>query len=156
MPKEEFIKSLNPEVNPQEPIKRGRGRPPGSVNKSKEQEIIPEAIVTPAHIGAVKTIFYVIAKISRFDGWNLADDEAIKIASPFATLSAYYFPKINYITWAWIDLGTQLSTILASRAILIKTINDERAKQKKDKSGQPGQEKPETFTSSARTFSEVN
>lgn len=101
------LEELNPAINTE--VKRKRGRPPKDPNAPpKEKAIIEPAQLPPdipieALLPLVAMPFSVTARVTKYDGWELTENEKLQLGQAAKVCIDTYLP---YILDKWIPIIT--------------------------------------------------
>jgi hypothetical protein len=106
-----------PEPEP-EPIRRGRGRPAGSTNKSKAESGLSEK---PLNINGVEKILFsihtILAAVADTEELAIDEKEAKELAAAIAGVTNEYLIVMSPKTAAWVELGRVCGVIYGPRAV---------------------------------------
>jgi hypothetical protein len=102
-----------------EPVKRGRGRPPGSTNKAQSR--VNESIEKPLNINGVEKILFsihtILAAIADTEELAIDEKEAKELAAAIEGVTNEYLIVMSPKTAAWVELGRVCGVIYGPRAV---------------------------------------
>lgn len=113
-----------PEPQPEQPAKRGRGRPPGSTTKPKSADKEAGGLnAAPVNINGVEKILFsihtVLAAAVNNSNISIDEKEAKELAAAIAGVTNEYVIVMSPKTAAWVELGRVCGVIYGPRAVNI-------------------------------------
>lgn len=102
-----------------EPVKRGRGRPPGSGTKKADSSV--SASEKPLNINGVEKILFsihtILAAVTDIEELAIKEKDAQELAAAIAGVTNEYLIVMSPKTAAWVELGRVCGVIYGPRAV---------------------------------------